>query len=279
MAAVAVTLAIRIAPTAKSRSSAPASTSPKQPVESVPPGFPLTNPSTSIPPGQDTRWYLLDSGQGAPAFNMALDEALLLAMPRLARPVLRFYSWTQPAASFGYFQKLADVEQMTSLRPLIRRPTGGGLVPHDADWTYSLVFPATDPWYSLRAIESYRRVHQWLQAAFARLRISSELAPGPVKAGPGQCFVGYEMFDLLCGGKKIAGAAQRRTRDGLLIQGSVRPPASAPPRAEWQEALSAIGPPGAAPERLPFELGDTLAARAKQLAREKYSQPAYNRRR
>src|ERR1039458_9410999 len=77
-------------------------------------------------------WLLLQSGPGPAAFNMALDEALLKAMPRLSRPVLRFYGWTEPAATFGYFQKYADVERATRLRPLIRRPTGGGIVPHAA---------------------------------------------------------------------------------------------------------------------------------------------------
>ena len=50
---------------------------------------------------------------------MALDEALLEAMPQLGAPVLRFYGWTEPAASFGYFQKYAEVERATLLRPLM----------------------------------------------------------------------------------------------------------------------------------------------------------------
>ena len=49
-------------------------------------------------------WFLLNSGPCDAAFNMALDEALLEAMPRLQKPVLRFYGWTEPAATFGYFQ-------------------------------------------------------------------------------------------------------------------------------------------------------------------------------
>src|SRR5215475_9923852 len=136
---------------------------------------------------------------------MALDEALLKAMPRLNTPVLRFYSWTESAASFGYFQKYADVERMTSLRPLVGRPTAGGLVPHDADWTYSLVFPTLHEWYSLTAVQSYERVHRWIQSAFAMLNIATELAPERHKAGAGQCFVGNEKFDLLWRGQKIAG--------------------------------------------------------------------------
>src|SRR3989442_6053444 len=139
---------------------------------------------------------LLQSGPCDAAFNMAVDEALLEAMPRLGQPVLRFYGWTEQAASFGYFQKYAQIEQMiphcgTALR-LVRRPTAGGLVPHDADWTYSLTFPTNHQWYSFSATESYRSVHEWIQAAFAALRIETELASVCKKTGAGQCFAGYE---------------------------------------------------------------------------------------
>src|SRR5579862_9440668 len=101
-------------------------------------------------------WFLLQSGNCDPAYNMALDEALLEAVARLRSPVLRFYGWTGPAATFGYFQRYAEVECATSLRPLIRRPTGGGIVPHDVDWTYSLVFPPGHEWHALKAEDSYR---------------------------------------------------------------------------------------------------------------------------
>ena len=108
---------------------------------------------------------------------MALDEALLEDSAHIGKPVLRFYGWTEPAATFGYFQKFAEVEHVTLLRPLMRRPTGGGIVPHNADWTYSLVFPPGHEWHSLKAEESYRRVHEWIRSAFAKLNVITELAP------------------------------------------------------------------------------------------------------
>lgn len=167
---------------------------------------------------------------------MAWDAALLEAAPQVGAPVLRFYGWTEPAATFGYFQHFADIDRLTTLRPIIRRPTGGGLVPHDRDWTYSLAFPPADPWYALKAVESYRRVHEWVQSAFAVCRVSTELSPSAVKQTPGQCFIGAEQFDVLLEAKKIAGAAQRRTRDGLLIQGSIQPPPGIP-RETFERAM------------------------------------------
>jgi len=102
-------------------------------------------------------WLLLNSGRCDAAFNMALDEALLENVARLDSPVLRFYGWTEPAATFGYFQKYAEVERATLLCPLIRRPTGGGIVPHDADWTYSIAFPPGHEWHSLSAAKKLCR--------------------------------------------------------------------------------------------------------------------------
>jgi lipoyl(octanoyl) transferase len=210
---------------------------------------------------------------------MGLDEALLHTAPRLARPVLRFYGWTDPAASFGYFQKYAQIELMTTLRPLVRRPTGGGLVAHDADWTYSLVFPPIHDWYRLCASDSYRRVHEWIRAAFARLGLTTGLAPACSKALPGQCFEGHERFDLLWRGQKIAGAAQRRTREGLLIQGSVQPQRLSVARADWEQAMCDTARSGQTARWADLQPDAPLAELAQALARQKYSRAAYNQKR
>jgi len=228
---------------------------------------------------------------------MALDEALLEAMPRLGRPVLRFYGWTEPAATFGYFQKYADVERATLLRPFIRRPTGGGIVPHDADWTYSLAFPPGHEWHSLKAEESYRRVHEWIQSAFVKLDVVTELAlcskksPEAVRSSRREeahteksemgCFAGYEKFDLLWHGRKIAGAAQRRNKLGLLIQGSVqsRCIGISIARADWQKAMGDVGRVEFGVEWSDFAPDETLRERAEFLAKQKYSQPVFIRKR
>ena len=239
---------------------------------------------------------------------MALDEALLESVSRLGRPVLRFYGWTEPAATFGYFQKYAGVECATLLRPLIRRPTGGGIVPHDADWTYSLAFPPGHEWHSLKAVESYRRVHEWIQSAFAKLNVATELTPCSKKspetlrrsrreeahfekseicqslltsAPTGQCFTGHEQFDVLWHGRKIAGAAQRRNRLGLLIQGSVQPQCVgiSLSQAGWQKAMCAVGSEEWGNEWLEFEPDDPLRQRAESLVRNKYSQMVFIRKR
>jgi lipoate-protein ligase A len=216
---------------------------------------------------------------------MALDEALLEFSTRIGVPVFRVYSWIEPAATFGYFQRYGEVASWTTLRPLIRRPTGGGLVPHDADWTYSLIFPPNHPWYALKALESYRRVHEWICKAFGAIGIGAELSPGEQKTKLGQCFVGAERFDVLWNGAKVGGAAQRRNRFGLLIQGSVQDCGLPVSRHQW---LNGMLETARWPERiqwkgrtvaLTLELDEEITRRVEQLTAEKYSQASYNERR
>jgi len=234
-------------------------------------------------------WLLLNSGKCDAAFNMALDEALLENVSRLGKPVLRFYGWTEPAATFGYFQKFSEVGRATQLRPFIRRPTGGGIVPHDADWTYSFVAPPNHEWHLLKAEESYRRIHEWILDAFAKLKIETELAREKKMEIPGACFAGHEKSDLLWHGKKIAGAAQRRNKSGLLIQGSIQPVLKKSEfrsqnseidfRTNFENAMREVAAKKFQIEWKNFPLDEKSFTRAEELARQKYSQTGYNQKR
>jgi len=224
-------------------------------------------------------WLLLRQGRQAFDYNMAFDEALLESAPELGYPVLRFYSWTEPAASFGYSQRFAEIEKLTPLRPLVRRPTGGGLVPHDADWTYSLIFPPEHFWYRFKAVESYLRVHEWLRDAFGRMNVATTLSPRRQKEIPGQCFIGAEKDDLLWHGRKIAGAAQRRTRDGLLIQGSVQPPPVSLARDHWETTMCQVARERMGIEWKALEQGLKLQNLVESLRTAKYGRKDFNEKR
>lgn len=226
-----------------------------------------------------THWLLLNSGPQAAAPNMAADEALLESMPRWQTPVLRFYGWTEPAATFGYFQRYTEVAGRTALRPLIRRPTGGGMVPHDADWTYSLAFPAGHFWHQLAAVESYERAHEWVRAAFGRLGVVTELAVCCRHAAPGACFEGYEKSDVLWQGRKIAGAAQRRNKLGLLIQGSVQPPPVRLARADWEQAMRAVAAEAWGVDWRELPTDEVFRERLAALTVERYARAEFNEKR
>lgn len=186
------------------------------------------------------------------AENMAVDFLLLQRYPsdRAAAPRFRHYEWRRPAFTFGYSQKLAFVQrQLAGLLDgdvppeLCRRPTGGGIVDHRADWTYALVIPRGHPLEELRATQSYRAVHDALAAALRAKNIPAKLKPcapesEPGDAAPGVCFQRTEIFDVVHEGTgaKIAGAAQKRNKHGLLFQGSIsRPAAEAAGPLDWDE--------------------------------------------
>ncbi len=224
-------------------------------------------------------WLLIRTGLGGASWNMALDEALLEFSATLGKPILRLYGWEERAATFGYFQKYAEVTGWTELRPLIRRPTGGGLVPHDTDWTYSIIVPPDNEWYQLRAEGSYCRAHDWIAQSFRHLRVATELAASSAKELPGRCFIGAEKFDVLANGQKIAGAAQKRNKLGLLIQGSIQPARKDWQRIDWEAALLQTGEALQDIQWTELKLSDELLARAESLNQEKYSRDEYNRRR
>jgi len=158
--------------------------------------------------------------------QMALDEAvLLLSAPE--ESVLRFYQWPGPACTFGYSQPYRQARQACELRgwkdvAAVRRATGGGIVFHDGDITFSFVFP----WDRLSGpVEIYRRLHLAILASLKSLGVSAALfSPEDKPAGlAGACFVRAEPMDLIDdGGRKILGGSLRRKGAKGLYQGSLR---------------------------------------------------------
>lgn len=216
-----------------------------------------------------TPWRLLIHGAASPARNMAIDEALLR---EVREPVLRIYEWSIPAVSLGYFQPAA----LAGERPFVRRYTGGGLVDHAHDVTYTLVLPRKHPWMELSMPESYRLIHEGVQAVLAVCGIASDLTPAALTIESDACFAKPVRFDIVSDAGKLSGAAQRRTREGLLHQGSILLPDPAR-NADLRAAFA-----GAFAARLelamsPGDLTTAEAARAAELERDRYATDAWNR--
>ena len=153
------------------------------------------------------------------ALNMSLDEALL---ERAAAPIIRFYGWRRPALSFGYFGRYAEVAMEASHREIVRRWTGGGIVPHGCDLTYSIVIPASHPWFARSSVEIYAALHEAMRTALEANGVVATLANTAVPRISEACFANAVRADVIANGQKIAGAAHRRTRAGLLHQGSIQ---------------------------------------------------------
>ena len=160
-----------------------------------------------------------DREERSAALNMAVDEALLADC---AAPVLRFYRWERPSISFGYFGRYAEVAAESERRDLVRRWTGGGIVPHGADLTYSVVVPRGHSFFQRSSLEIYGAVHDAICRALQANGMEASLANGAAPKVSEVCFANAVRADVISGGQKIAGAAHRRTRTGLLHQGSIQ---------------------------------------------------------
>ncbi len=186
-------------------------------------------------------WEMLPSRlQGAE--QMAIDEWLLTQAPG-PLPKLRLYQWSSPAVTYGYFQSPTHAEEAFPGLPNTRRWTGGGVVAHGIplELTYALAIPRGDPFFQVAPREGYECLHRALQGALDEVGVTTTFVE--TSSTGTQCFQHPAKGDLLLpSGKKAAGAAQRRSRHGALIQGSIR----------LEETI---------PDRLPAALANHLAGK------------------
>lgn len=159
--------------------------------------------------------------------NMALDEALLDAAARDPAVVwFRTYGWTVPTLSLGYFQSVADRDADPRWRdvPFVRRPTGGGAIWHDLEVTYALAIPRGHP-LARQSVALYHAVHSAIAGLLQEQGVGAVrrgLAAPENRAGrPFLCFTDRDPEDIVAGGVKIVGSAQRRRSGATLQHGSM----------------------------------------------------------
>ncbi len=164
---------------------------------------------------------------GDGAWNMALDEALLLSAESEDVATLRFYTWSEPTLSLGYFQSHADRQSHAAslICPLVRRASGGGAILHDRELTYSIALPGSHP-MARRAEMLYAAAHESLVMALCDLGVAASLCNGEqhsqtIQNEPFLCFQRRVSGDVLVGSHKIGGSAQRRHKGAVLQHGSV----------------------------------------------------------
>lgn len=162
--------------------------------------------------------------QQSPEKNMLIDQENL---KHISHPLLRFYEWEQPSATYGYFINpevyfiRAGVDKY-SLK-LARRPSGGGIIFHTGDLAFSLIVPNTHPFYHLNPKESYFAIHQRVGKAISEVLGTDYTLESCCKDSlrGGFCMAKATIYDIMYKGKKVGGAAERRTQQGLLHQGSL----------------------------------------------------------
>ena len=176
----------------------------------------------------NSNWRLLKTGKHDAATNMAIDEVILLRQETCPQPTLRLYDWSLPAFSFGYFQKITTEIDVNTCGAhgveLVRRMTGGGIVVHGWDVTYSIIVPhgngvipsdisASYCWIANRLLEGFHQIHVPATLQGSKSRASA--------VGPNTCLANPAEHDVMLNGKKIAGVSQRRNRVGGVYQGYI----------------------------------------------------------
>ncbi len=160
------------------------------------------------------------------SWNMAVDEAMLEAAVESDYLAIRWYRWSEPTVSLGYFQDTteADVPPHLAECPLVRRLTGGGAILHDREWTYSCVLPAGHPLLAETPLYLYHTFHDAIADVLNShgVPVRSRGESLPFQEGqPFLCYSRGDTRDLLLGEHKIVGSAQRRRRGAVLQHGSV----------------------------------------------------------
>jgi len=240
------------------------------------------------------------------SWNMAVDEALLAEAAEKKIATLRFYQWSEPTLSLGYFQRYAErhAHQASRHVTVVRRSSGGGAILHDRELTYSLALPTSHPLAS-HPQNLYQAVHRslvqvltsWLSARDQSLAV--EMCPNdsrlPQKEQPFLCFERRACGDILLRQDKIAGSAQRRHHGAILQHGSIllaqSPAAPTLPGirelanncpltpdeliGHWQEPLRQSLQVDFQPQKLPT----SVASCARQIEQAKYALPAWTQRR
>lgn len=142
---------------------------------------------------------------------MAIDEAVLANVASGASlPTLRFYGWSPPAISIGYFQSLEEEVDLAACKKYgvdyVRRLTGGGAVFHDTEITYSIHIPEKLNLVPNGILESYNKICGGIIKGLANLGITAQFVP---------------LNDIVVvhngAPRKISGNAQTR-KSGIILQ-------------------------------------------------------------
>lgn len=188
-------------------------------------------------------WRLIKDSYHNGFMNMAIDEAIMIThRGGLVPPTIRFYQWSPPAVSLGYFQDLQkeiDVEACKERGiDIVRRPTGGKAVLHDQELTYSFVIRENHPLVNDTILETYKKISGGIIRGLSYLGIKSELVPlrGKLENNllgrsdktrihhldfKSICFSIPSQYEVQVEGKKIVGSAQVRKGGVVLQHGSL----------------------------------------------------------
>lgn len=177
-------------------------------------------------------WNIIDSGKKNASTLMELDKSLLSEMKRDNAPIVHFYDFVKPSFTFGVFIKPEDImNQKTFITDFdfSKRPTGGGVLFHIWDFAFSCFVPKNHPGFCDDVMDSYKYINNRVIDALGEFVKDKKEGFSLLPEEPAPldeqckhfCFAKPTKYDIMFGGKKIVGAAQRRKEEGYLHQGSI----------------------------------------------------------
>ncbi len=177
-------------------------------------------------------WEIIDSGPAMAEANMARDAQLLSALEFKKNPILHFYDWKVDCFTYGHFVRLDQFIHIEKMKQrgidCAKRPTGGGIVFHIWDFAFSVLVPASDFRFSQNTLDNYDFVNRSVLQAVKRifnpkgnLELIKEDGAAFDRSCAHFCMAKPTKYDVLLEGKKIIGAAQRKTKHGFLHQGTI----------------------------------------------------------
>ena len=172
----------------------------------------------------DLRWRWLESGNDAGALQMAVDAGLMARARDTGEATFRVFGWRRPTLSFGRHETVRARFSPETLErhgvDAVRRPTGGRVLLHEGEVTYSVTAPASD---GETTRDGFVRINRLLMAALERLGVRVGEAPGgrPLMPGHDACFAEPSAGELMLEGRKLVASAQRREAGALLQHGSI----------------------------------------------------------
>lgn len=177
------------------------------------------------------RFELLETGKKPAQIIMDLDAKLLDDLDPKGPGLLHLYEWEGLAATYGHFIKFSDLLSAEGVKKhgltLGKRPTGGGIVLHVSDLAFSVLVPSGHEGFHQKTLDNYAFINHKVKRAILKMlsKESLELLPEDPLGLDGFCknfcMAKPTIYDVMLGGKKVAGAAQRKKKQGYLHQGSI----------------------------------------------------------
>lgn len=175
---------------------------------------------------------IIDTGVRSAQENMAIDKLLLDELNPKQLPILHLYQWEKDSITYGYFaqpEQLLDIKGIQKRKiDLAKRITGGGATMHFCDYAFSFLMPAAHCDYSENTLDNYQFVNSFVMKAAAglveqkeELVYLQEESKGPIVRHLNYCMAKPTKYDVIYKGKKIGGAAQRKTSKGYLHHGTI----------------------------------------------------------